>query len=225
MHCVNLRHFTTTFGCLSLVSLLTASASAQTTLDFDSLTGMANSPGSSIPVASQLSNQFLASNGVLFTSGTGSSFAAVVVLGAGHATSGVNGIGGATAAGDLTYSGNGFIAAGFFNPADGVSPFVTDSVSVRGDLIPAGGSIALRAFDAFNNLLGSDVQTDTGGNTLSVNFPGIHRVEIDGSGNVAFDDFTYGDIAPAGVGANAPEPGTLFLILPAVIGGLLIRRR
>lgn len=106
---------------------------AQVVLDFEGLSTMSNAPGAAIPVTARLSDQFLATVGASFSSG--SPFVAVVNLGAAHAPSGVNGIGGSTAAGALTYSGSPLFTVTFFDPMNTAVQAVTDFVSVRGDLL------------------------------------------------------------------------------------------
>jgi hypothetical protein len=198
---------------------------AQTVINFDAIPGMSNSPGAAIPVASQISNQFAAS-GVLFSSGSGAGLIAAVNLGVNHATSGAIGVGGATLNTTLTYSGDPLLVARFVNPADGLTPFVTNFVSVRGDLIGVGGTITIRGFSIANALLGTFSAPDANGTLLSLSVPNIHRVEITGTGNVAYDDFTF-NAPTAPIAAAAPEPGSLALLaltgLPVV--GAVVRRR
>lgn len=212
-------------GLLFTVCLGVRPVQAQTTLDFEGLIGMSNSPGSVIPVASRLSDAFLTTSGVTFSSG--SPFVAVVNLGAGHATSGTNGIGGSTTAGTLTYFGSPLIVASFFDPTDTSFQAVTDFVSVRGDLHPAGGAITLSAFGVGGNLLGTSSANDSGGTTLSVLAPGIRSVQITGTGSVAFDDFTFNQVIRVTPQQTIPEPSTCTLVatglLPLV--GMVARRR
>src|SRR5438270_11558640 len=83
-------------------------------VNFDSFTGMGFDSGTPIPVASRLSNQLLAADGVLFSSGA--AYVPVLNLGVGHATSGTNGIGAATAANTLTHNINSPIPIPFWDP-------------------------------------------------------------------------------------------------------------
>ncbi|MBC8140144.1 MAG: hypothetical protein H7Y38_01745 [Armatimonadetes bacterium] len=201
--------------------LVALPASASVTLTFDTITGMSNAPTATVPVESRLSNQF-ATSGVVFRSGSGATYVAVVDLSGTGTTSLPNGIGGATLADTLTYTGSPLIIANFVDPANAVTPFVTDFVSVRADTIPSGGTIGLQAFDVFGALIGSVSETDTGGNTLIINTPGINRVEILGSTNadVAYDDFTFNDVTP--LVAVVPEAGTFallgFALVPVGVG-------
>jgi len=171
---------------------------------------MANSPGAVVPAASQISTQFLASDGVLFESG--SLFVAAVNLGVNHATSGSKGIGGVTAAGGLSYSTA--IDAEFFLPGDPATPGETDSVSVRGDLKGVGGVVTLQAFDIDGLLLDTNTQIDSGGPTLQISAVGIHSVSFfSATANVAFDDFTFGPVRAAPEPSSAASLGSGMLCL------------
>jgi hypothetical protein len=149
-----------------------------------------------------------------------------VELGAGHATSGVNGIGGSTDAGNLTYDMAFPVTASFFDPTNPSVQAVTDFVSVRGDMI--GHSVAsptLFAYDVNENLIGSDSVLDTGGQTMSVNVPGIHSVRFigfaqpdTGTGGIALDDFGFNEVTAV------PEPGTGALFA-ALAGGWAVLPR
>jgi len=164
-----------------------------------------------IPPHARLSDAFLFTHGVRFSSG--SPFVAVVDLGVGHATSGTNGIGGSTPTGVLTYDRNFPIVVTFFEPSNPSSPAVTDFVSVRGDLHGEGQSITLNAFDVDGNLIVSFTTTNVDGVTLSVSAPGIHSVQFIGTEDehgVALDDLTFNSVTPA----NSLPPPT-----PNVVGG------
>ena len=164
-----------------------------------------------IPPHARLSDAFLFTHGVRFSSG--SPFVAVVDLGVGHATSGTNGIGGSTPTGVLTYDRNFPIVVTFFEPSNPSNPAVTDFVSVRGDLHGEGQSITLNAFDVDGNLIVSFTTTNVDGVTLSVSAPGIHSVQFIGTEDehgVALDDLTFNSVTPA----NSLPPPT-----PNVVGG------
>jgi hypothetical protein len=156
---------------------------------------MPTQAGNPIPPEAQLFDAFLATHGVRFSSG--SAYVAVVNLGPGHATSGVNGIGGSTPTGLLTYDRMNPITASFFDPNNPSLPAVTNFVSPRGDLIGTGQSITLNAFDVNGSLIASDTAADNGGATLIVATPGIHSVQFLGTqdyGGVALDDFTFNPV-------------------------------
>lgn len=172
-------------------------------IDFEGLPGMPNGLGYSIPTASQLSSQFLASKGILFSSA--SPFVAIVHLGSGHATSGSIGIGGSSALGELEYSG--ITRFTFFDTANTSVQAATDLFRVRGDLIPDGLTATLNAYDVLGNLVDFDTQVDVGGNTFTVSTAQkvIHRVEFVGTGSIALDDVEFNAATPV------PEPATLIL--------------
>jgi len=170
-------------------------------IDFDGLSAMPffdiQNP---IPANARLSDAFLLTHGVRFSSG--SPYVAVVDLGVGHATSGTNGIGGSTPTGALTYDHHFPIVVSFFDPSDPTQLAVTDFVSVRGDLHGAGQSITLDTFDVNGNLIASFTTTDVGGATLSISAPGIHSVQFLGTqdqGGVALDDLTFNSVTPTGL--------------------------
>ena len=185
-------------------------------LDFEGLTGMNPNSGNPIPVASQLSDQFLTSFGVRFSSG--SPYIGVVELGSGHATSGINGVSGSTSDGLLTYAPANPIVAEFFNPFNPTQPATTDFVSLRIDL--AGGSgmfVTLEAFDVDGNLLTFQTSPDIGGATLQIATPGIHSVRYLGTNDqqgAAIDDFTFNPVTPIPTSTPTPTPTATFTPTP-----------
>ena len=123
-----------------------------------------------------------------------SDYIAVVVLGAGHATSGTLGIGGTTAAGALSYSAP--IRVTFWDPANSATQGITNFVQIRGDLIPISGTVTMRVFDPLGALLATVTVPDIGGSTLTYNGANVHSVEITGSSaTVAFDDLQFGAVS------------------------------
>jgi hypothetical protein len=151
-----------------------------------------------IPPHARLSDAFLFTHGVRFSSG--SPYVAVVDLGVGHATSGTNGIGGSTPTGVLTYDRNFPIVVSFFDPNDPSIPAVTDFVSVRGDFRGEIQSVTLNAFDIDGNLITSFTTTNVGGEVLSISASGIHSVQFLGTEDehgVALDDLTFNSVTPA----------------------------
>jgi hypothetical protein len=184
------------------------------TIDFEGLANMPHHIVQPVPISAQLSDQFLSSYGVRFSSG--SPFVSVLYLGPNHATSGSNGIGGSTPDGKLIYHDGYPIVISFFDVDNPAVKATTDFVSVRGDL--AGSnlfSVTLNAFDANGNLIGSDSKMDVGGETLTISVPGIHYVQFKGTpftmfpdqAGVALDDLSFNTPTPV------PEPS-----LPILLG-------
>ncbi len=181
-------------------------ASAQTfVVDFETIPGMVNSP-IVVPSSSRLTDQYLVSHNVRFSSTAG--YAAVVELGTNHATSGTRGIGGSAANGVLSYAQANPVVGRFLS-ADGMSPYLTSFVSVRGDLIGNGGGFkTLRAYSAGGVLLGESVRTDADTTPLRVDAVGIHRFEIVGNAiaSIAFDDVSYARPQACISVASQPQP-------------------
>lgn len=204
-------------------------AQATTLINFDSLPGMANSPGSLVPVASRLSNQLLATSGVSFSSGGG--YVAIVNHAPGCSPctpTPPNIIGGTTAGNALSYSTP--ITASFFNPANASVQATTNFVRVLGDWVPLGrGTATMNIFGTSGNLLGTVSSADTGpqgqGPELAFSMAGIHRVEFfSDNATIGFDNFEFGDLIS--VSAAVPEPDTWAMMLVGFAGaGLTLRRR
>jgi hypothetical protein len=200
-------------ACIAALMIAAATtAGAQTVVNFDSFTGMPNSPGTLVPLASRLSTQLL-SSAVRFASL--SDYIAVVVLGTGHATSGTLGIGGTTAAGALSYSAP--IRITFWDPANSATQGITNFVQIRGDLIPISGTVTMRVFDPLGALLATVTVPDIGGSTLTYNGANVHSVEITGSSaTVAFDDLQFGAVS-AVPGSTVPEPSAVAMFAGGAI--------
>ena len=207
--------------------LLSASTlHAQTTVNFDSFSGMGNTPGVAVPAAAQLGTQLLGL-GVRFSSF--SDYVAVVTLGAGHATSGTMGIGGVTAAGTLSYGAP--IRVTFWDPANSATQGVTTFVQIRGDRIPIAGTVTMKVFDPLGLLLATVTVPDAVGATLTYSGANVHLVEITGtSSTVAFDDLQFGEITAVPGGpvnpSVVPEPASIVLFGSGVLLlGVVSRRR
>lgn len=197
---------------LGMVALAVPTTRGDVVIDFEGLAWMGNSPGSSVPSSAQLSSQFLATDGVVFSSD--SPFVAVVNLGQNHATSGDLGIGGVDGLGHLNYGSP--INAAFFLPTDTSTAAVTDFVSVRADLSGISGPITLQAFGVNGLVLATSTEDDQGGPTLMVAAAGIHSVRFfSSSGSVAFDDFSFGTLRPV---AAVPEPASLSMLIGGALG-------
>ena len=197
-----------------------APVGAQTTIDFEGLGWMENLPGQPVPPAARLADAYLASHGVRFTSGA-QPFVAVVALGLGHATSGTLGVGGVTGLGRLAYDARFFVE--FFDPSDPSRIATTASFSIRNDQHPIGGTMRLRAFDAFGTLLGTAAFDDQVGTVLTIAFPGMHRIEVRGTPTTALDDVAFGPLSP--VVTAAPEPVPLALAAVGLVPVVLLARR
>src|SRR3989454_10327603 len=165
--------------------------------------------GTPVPLDARLGAQPQLSDGVSFSSIAGSSivgYVALVNLGSGHATSGVNGIGGVDATNTLRY--NSSILITFTLPGDPSSPAITNFVSIRGDQFAVvGGSATMEAFDVNGLSLGSVTAADVmGGLTLSLPIPDIHSILItQATGSlIAFDDLTFNPLSsPQGQAPSA----------------------
>jgi len=205
---------------LLLISTITSGSAQAVLIDFESFSGMVNSPGTAIPTTSQISDQFLTSDGVLFSSDN-SPFIAAVSLGTGHATSGVIGVGGSDTSGNLIYS-DVFFKAIFFDPSNITHAAVTDFVSIRTDLvrfINRVESVTFSAFDIDGNLLGQNTQDDTGGLLLSFAFNGIHSVTFSGVSATALDDFSFNPVT------SVPIPAAAWLFGTGLVGLLSVGKK
>ena len=203
-------------------ALFSASASAGAVIDFETA-AMSNSPGSPVPVANQLSNQYLASLGVSFTSGAG--FAAVVCH-CGFTQSGQNIVGGTNALGNLDYSQP--VTASFFNTANVTQRATTNFAKIWLDFIPLNsGTVTLQAFDGSGTLLGSTSTPDNGAvQFLSLNFAAMHSVKFfSDNRTVGFDDLEFGALTPISSGV-VPEPASWALMITGFgLAGAALRNR
>ena len=193
------------------------------------LTAMSNSVGSAIPTNSRLTDQYLSSNGVSFTSGAG--YAALVNHGGGNPSASVpNIIGGTTVGGTLDY--NAPITISFFDVANPSNKAITNTFAIQGDWFPLGfGQIFATAFNSEGNVLGTTSDTDNkvfgvSGPLLQFNLAGIRSVIISGdNGTVGFDQLEFGDLTPVAV-ADVPLPATLALMMSGLgLLGFSARRR
>ena len=193
------------------------------------LTAMTNAVGAAVPASSQLTNQYLSSNGVAFTSLAG--YAALVNHGSGNPSASIpNIIGGTTFGGNLNY--NSPITISFFDVANTSIKAVTNAFLIQGDWFPLGsGQVFATAYSAEGIELGSTSDTDNkifgvSGPKLQFSFDGIHSVVISGdNGTVGFDQLEYGDLTPVNV-ATVPVPAALVLMLSGLgFFGFTARRR
>ena len=172
------------------------------TIDFQGLAPMAAVPGSPVPLASQLSDQFLSSHGLLFQSESVSPYVALVDLGGGGV-----GIGSVDDNHNLSYE-TGF-RINFFLPGQPSVSAATDFASIH----PAANTVigiayAMSAFDVEGTLLSGDFNITTQGSPLNIGFPGaeIHSLQL--FGRIAFDDVTFNTPLVA-----VPEPSLFALTL------------
>jgi hypothetical protein len=194
------------------LSMLCGGQALALVIDFEGLNGMTYLGGSSIPSASRLSTQLLQTQGVKFSSTD--PYVAIVQLGTGHATSGVNGIGGAKN-GILSYSSSDPINISFFIPSDPTQKAITTMVSLRPDRWGGGGQVSLVAYNDQDAVLATVSAVDSSGPLLSITHPGIHKVSFIGTtyaGGVAVDDLTFAPLTPVANTNPAPVPGPLPLL-------------
>ena len=210
---------------VAAVMTLAAQAAANTIITFESLPGMANTPGAAVPAGSQLSNQFLASGGVTFSSGAG--YVAVVdhvpACGAVCTPTPPNIIGGTAANGTLNYGVP--ITASFFSTANTNVKATTGFVRVLGETFPDGSTLTLEAYGAGGNLLGTTSVNEGNvfgtGATLSLTLAGIQSVRFYSNGaTVGFDNFEFGTLTAV------PEPASWAMMIAGFgLAGAAARRR
>lgn len=213
----------------SMLSILVAfpSYAEDTLITFEEggtgLSAMGNSPGSSVPISSQLSNQYLKSHGVFFSSLAG--YVAIVNHSAPTASP-PNIIGGTSDSGQLSY--NLPITISFFDTTDTSVKSVTSSFKIQGDWYPLGyGAVFATAYGATGNVLASTTDSDNkiygvSGPVLQFNIAGIHSVVISSdNGTVGFDNLQYGVLTAV------PEPETYAMLLAglSLIGAAVKRRK
>ena len=219
---MNRLKFLSTLMFISITSFASQSYASQVVIDFEGLQSMTFIAGSQIPDSAQLSTQYLSSHGVSFSSGA--DYVAVVALGIGHATSGVNGIGGASSLNTLTYESTTPIVAKFFDPNNNSVAAVTDFVSLRVDMIGNSSNVTLNAYGINGDLITSFTTLNSNGATLSVSAPGIHSVSFIGTTDndgAAIDDFTFNAVSAV------PEPTNVVLWVAGIfaIGASAMRKR
>ncbi len=153
--------------------------------------------GVNVPTAARVTTQLQMTTGAAFNSTAG--YVALVRLGLGHATSGLNGIGGVNASNALTY--NSPVVVTFSVPGSPATPAVTDFVSIRGDRSAGSGSMTMQAFDVNGAQIGTvTVPDSSAGPTASLSIPNIHSIRITQTqGNIAYDDLRFNPVTAAAV--------------------------
>lgn len=206
----------------------TAAGAALITFENDGLAplAMTNAPGSPVPLASRLADQYL-SLGALFSSEAG--YAAVVNHFPADPTATPTPpaiVGGTTAGGLLDYAAA--ITITFVKPGDAGIGASTGRVRILGDRFPLNsGSVTMSAFDLGGALLGSVTVPDVGpigtGPVLELTLAGIHSVVVSGdSGTVGFDNLEFDALS---FPVPAPAPATSLLLLAGLAGAALARVR
>ena len=186
---------------------------AEILINFDSLQGMINHPGTPVPEVSQLSDEFLTTHGVSFESESG--YVAVVVHGALN-ISHPNVIGGVKSDGTLSYGTP--IIISFFDPLNPTVKAVTNFVSIRGDPVSISGATAtMEVFGVTDNFLESVTKPDIlSGLTLEIIKPGIHSVLLTQNssgggpfdGTIGLDNVRFEEVVAVGPTCSDPDPHT-----------------
>ena len=198
------------------------------TLNFNDLAGMQDVPGSLVPDFARLSNQYLASHGIAFSSDSGAPYVAIVSLGGGN-----NAIGSVDAGGMLAYDAGFHVE--FFLPGDPSVAAGTDrflaGFNARG-MMPRVASIQGFGIDG-NLITGNYSGTPDVGIESTVGIGPLpaggedpvllfHSIQFAGGfiGQVAWDDFAFS--------TPVPEPSTVMLGalgMAAVAGSAWFRKR
>jgi hypothetical protein len=168
--------------------------SALVTLDLNPLAGMPNIANAVVPLGSRLSNQFLYTDGILFSSGA--AFAAIVNVGSSVAPAGHNAVMSVAPNNRLSLTGTYPIRGTFYSPSNGTTPAVSDYVSIQADLIGGTGNAVLTAFGLDGSVLATRSAPDVGGESISVSVPGIHRWEFVGDGTIYLGNIRFGAVSP-----------------------------
>lgn len=182
-----------------LIAALATIASA-TVLDIDPLIGMPNSPGSPVPPASQVTDQFLAQAVVISSTG---GFAAVAEGFGVHwfpSPEFQNGLGGTSSDGTLSYTDP--VVFDFVDPASPSTPWTTTSFSLYTDFSGIGAVCSLIAYDIDGAVVDSDVKAEHSGiaatgTQYSVSGDGIVSVVFQGAGTQAVSNIEFAEPAPS----------------------------
>ncbi len=189
---------------LPAILISSTSIDTRTTLPFDEVVAGDYVHGGKIEGAARIGDRFVSRNGVRISSTT--SYAAIVDLdraGRRHATSRRNGIIGVSPDGQVSYSATDPIIFTFLDPKSR-KPASTDFFSIRQDLLGEdnGKPVTLRAFNSAGDLLVDRKFADVSGSEMTLNEPGMHRVEFINNGSTALDDLTFGRLRMSGQSTN-----------------------
>jgi hypothetical protein len=205
--------------------MLISSSAFGALLDFEGLPFNTVVAGDIVPIAGSTLTDEFSGDGVVFGR-AGISAGVAVVRGSLAPSSGENSVGGMNSAGILPGAGLGgglgdiffsFVLPGTMTPSQ--TSFVSFTV---GD---AGGDIdifEIRSYDLADNLI--DIQNNSSSSRFAVliSVPGIHRVEVDFTGNFGYslDDLEFP--TPQGI---VPEPATFIVSGLGLLAGVHLRRR
>ena len=140
----------------------------------------------------------------------------------GHAVSGVNGLGGVTASGILTYGSDGNITASFFDPLNPGVPGVTDYFGLTTDTWGDNQQVSLAAYDQNDKLIDQLFVSDHRSTNLSFSRSSadIHKIQFFCSGTAAVDNITFNQVHSPVV----PELNSIVLMGLGMVGFLFRRR-
>ncbi len=203
----------------ALLASPTISSAQIVTVDFEELSGISFFSGSPVPLSAHLGTGLLSTMGVSFRCESGIPYVAVVNLGAGHATTGINGIGAVDAANNLSY-GTPFLME-FFLPLSPGTAAATDFVSISSDLFStSGAAVSMQAYGFDGSLLGTTTAADLQPFTLSIAHAGIHTVRVTGFDSIAWDDLRFNSAL-----VPVPEPSiwAMTAVVATILGGLRMR--
>lgn len=164
------------------------------TLDLSQFSGMTGAANAIVPLGSRLSNQLLYTKGILFSSGA--PYAAIVNVGSTVAPIGSTALMSVASNNRLSLDGSLPVRGEFFSPNNGISPAVTDSISVQADKTAGPGTATLKAYGLDGSLLATQNSADFGGETLSISIPGIHRWEFTGDGTIYIGNIQFNQVLP-----------------------------